>query len=377
MNCLFNSVEAFLNVFKDKEIVFYGAGSIAARIAAIVQAFNREIKCIVDKDEKKQGEVLYGVPVISPYDLLNEDKSRIIVLLTLTAYEEAEQTLNGMGYIKDENYTSLGDIVRGKATDTFDPFLGYTRTDDIEGFSFLGSADAEIKILTVGGSTTDCSTGGINSWPYYLYEKCMENDVDCLIINGGMSGYYSGQELLKLLRDGIYFNPNLVISYSGYNDAGNSACDDLRYPLVSSYLRNAVGKMNQIKKRGYGYEKEITDAENWIKNTRMMNAISKEFDAAFFSFLQPCIHTGDYILDEREQVAFSTLQRYLNRNVDTITKFYENVKNEINNIPYIHDFTNIFAGMSGIFYDACHCGEEGNQIIANEIYIKIQSVIEK
>lgn len=203
-----------------------------------------------------------------------------------------------------------------------------------------------------------------------LTKKCEKEGMDCLIINGGMTGYYSGQELLKLLRDGIYFEPDLVISFSGYNDAGNLGCD-LKYPLVSSYLYNTVEKMKQDKKRGYGYEKQITSAENWLKNIRMMNGICREFDIAFFSFLEPCIHTGDYLLDEKERIGFFNIQKYLNRNVDEIIEFYINVREMTGDIPYIYDLTDIFSGRSGIFYDTCHCNEEGNQMIADEIYQKI------
>ena len=103
----------------------------------------------------------------------------------------------------------------------------------------------------------------------------------------------------------------------------------------------------------------------------MMNGICREFDIAFFSFLEPCIHTGDYLLDEKERIGFFNIQKYLNRNVDEIIEFYINVREMTGDIPYIYDLTDIFSGRSGIFYDTCHCNEEGNQMIADEIYQKI------
>lgn len=374
MNCLFERVEVFLDLFKDKDIILYGSGSVAAKIVAVLRAYKREIKYIVDGNEEKQGREKYEILIKSPYALLDENKNNVVVLLALTSYDAAEKVLNEMGYEKDVNYTSFGNIVRGRIADVFDPFLGYTRIDDIEGFTFFGNMGAKKRILTIGSSTTDSSTGGINSWPYYLQKKCEEDGIDCLIINGGMTGYYSGQELLKLLRDGIYFEPCLVISFSGYNDAGNLGCN-LRYPLISSYLYNSVEKMQQDKKNGYGFEKQINSAENWFKNIRMINGICREFGISFFSFLEPCIHTGNYLLEEKERIAFFNIQKLLKRNIDEIIEFYINVREMTSNIPYIYDLTNIFSGKSGIFYDTCHCNEEGNQIIANEIYKKIISKI--
>jgi hypothetical protein len=53
------------------------------------------------------------------------------------------------------------------------------------------------------------------------------------IVNGGTGGYSSNQELIKLIRDGLEFKPDIVISYSGINDMGKY--NELPYPMVHPY----------------------------------------------------------------------------------------------------------------------------------------------
>lgn len=371
-NILFQAVEEFVQLHAGKRIILYGCGSAGGFILGAFKSYEVEIAYLVDGDKLKQGQEFLGVMVKSPYDLLKEPDDDYIVVLTLSASNEACEMLKSLG-ISEEHICVLGSGIEcQKNTDLFDCFLGYSRMDDIEGFKFFGDANAKMKILTLGGSTTDYSVSGINSWPYYLQKEIDKNNISCQVINGGIGGYYSGQELLKLLRDGIYLKPDIVISYSGINDAYKKHRTE-GHPLIASYLKRSLDNVLPKKnKLSYGFEKELDIAEEWIMNTRMMRAICSELDIQFHSFLQPYANIGNYKLSEREEAFLNNYNSYFGVVEETKRFFYEKVWEKLPEYPYMHDLTDIFSGMTGIYYDICHVSEEGNEIIAKEIYKRIQ-----
>lgn len=372
---LFQKVEQFLKKNNEKKIIIYGAGSIGKVLSGTLRSFNKEIAYFVDGDKNKQGTKFWGSEVKSPYDLMYENPDEIAILLGLSAQDEVIKVLESMGFVENEHFDCLDKIETDKPTDVFDPFLGFSRMDDMEGFAFFGNKNAEVTILTLGGSTTDYSMSELKSWPYYLQKEHEKNGISCRVINGGIGGYYSAQEMLKLIRDGLYLEPNIVISYSGINDALGVYCDT-RYPMISNYLKNTVNNLPVTNKKiGFGMEKQITRYKNWERNIRTMYAVCKEFDSKFYSFLQPYIFSGAYVFDQREKILFAEMHSLEEQ--DSVRKFYDEAKKGIGMYPYMHDFTQIFDGLSGIYYDSAHCNEEGNQIIAKRIYEVIQTEKER
>jgi hypothetical protein len=88
-------------------------------------------------------------------------------------------------------------------------------------FVYYKNSSADNAILVLGGSTTDgfynhFSQG--NVWPLYLNKLVASKKF--FVINGGVGGYGSSKELLKLLIDGGRINANIkyVISLNGIND---------------------------------------------------------------------------------------------------------------------------------------------------------------
>jgi len=108
-----------------------------------------------------------------------------------------------------------------------DPHLGYAHdhaTDDglgdvggVPGFAVYGDPDAPdaLRIVALGGSTTDPLDPG--NWPRALQRLLANQGVPAVVFNGGVSGYSSNQELLKLIRDALPLEPDLVLSLSGIN----------------------------------------------------------------------------------------------------------------------------------------------------------------
>lgn len=358
-NIIFKAVEEFLSKYNGEKIIIYGGGRCGELLCYVLEAYGLDVAYFVDGNTKKQGSYINKVEIRSPYDILYEDCDNIIVLIGLNDSEQPKKFLEENGI----RYCQLYTAHTNRKADLLDPFLGYTRIDDIEGFKILGEENPEISIVTLGGSTTDWSYGKFNSWPFYLYQNYVKSGIRCKIYNGGIIGYYSGQELLKLLRDGLGLSPDIVICYSGMNDAINiNRAKD--YSLISSYLKNAMDSLSVSRETRFGLQQEISDADNWIKNMRLMNAMCKEFEISFYSFLQPNAYIGNYIMTDREKIVFEKF----NRNSEMQSSFYNYLIDKIKDYSYIYDFTDIFSNQSGIYYDSCHVSEEGNQIIANRIY---------
>ena len=131
-----------------------------------------------------------------------------------------------------------------------DPHLGYAHSNGekdvrnlskeftwLDGFLIYSNQTSNFQrpiILTLGSSTTDGIRSG-HSWPEEFARIMKEKRYSGTVINGGIGGYTTNQELLKLIRDGLEFFPDVVISYGGISDRGEYG--ELPYPMVHTYQR--------------------------------------------------------------------------------------------------------------------------------------------
>ena len=133
-----------------------------------------------------------------------------------------------------------------------DPLLGYAHSDDegqqniymphsyLPGFIAYGTETPDSFerpiIVTLGGSTTDPVFPWGISWPEQLARYLAQNKLPGTVINGGVGGYSSSQELFKLIRDVIELKPDILITYNGANDVGNRWAE-LPHPMIHTYQR--------------------------------------------------------------------------------------------------------------------------------------------
>ena len=101
-------------------------------------------------------------------------------------------------------------------------------------------------ILTLGGSTTagfyqNISNG--ETWPKILSEKLWQ---EYRVINGGVGGYGSLQELLKFMKDGPRFQKlAIVISLNGINELKDYHGDEQERMFNYPFLTNVQMQMNE------------------------------------------------------------------------------------------------------------------------------------
>ena len=140
-----------------------------------------------------------------------------------------------------------------------DPHLGYAHEDTeirvqelalryswVNGFAIYSKRPLpkleRPVILVLGGSTTDGVWSG-HSWPEELAKLLVNHGISGTIVNGGTDGYSTNEELLKLIRDGLEFRPEIIISYGGANDRG--VYSKLPHPMVNSYQRQILERLTQ------------------------------------------------------------------------------------------------------------------------------------
>ena len=378
-NILIAEIRKVIQCSKQKKIIIWGTANIAAYVFSTIKALGEDIAYFIDSSEKRQGESYYGKEIKSPYDVMYEDIEHVVVILAFTNSYEVEGTVKEIGLTIDQNCFDLKKIEQPKRCDLFDPLLGYSRMDDIEGYKILNPGKRK-KILILGGSTTDWSVSHINAWPVYLNHCLMREGYEYSVYNGAVVGYYSSQELLKCIRDILSIRPDMVLSYSGVNDADWGKTDKSR-PYICSYLydncekiikKDAIARagINKVETIGYGQEWKGSDTDLWISNMRMLHAICEEFGIKFFSFLQPTEFYGDYMLSEIEKIILH--EQYGEEQIIRIKDFFKRLSQETDKYSYLYDFTRIFDGEEGIFYDAMHTDERGNQMIADKVYETIK-----
>ncbi len=299
---------------------------------------------------------------------------------------------------------------------TIDSLLGWTNTERFTQYYSDPVAEADRldgtivaplpkrhphKIVGLGGSTTDPS-GEPKNWVYQLSAQCSKASLSCHALNGGISGYTSTLELLKLERDVIPLRPDIVVSLNGVNDEGiwhfenvsfttpyhrelsrflAGALRDVRSPLYSppaltGLLPNArfffrLLRFNLSGKDGaaparvdLGTADGFTRAERWEYNVRMMHAVSAEFGARYFVVLQPHLGLAPQELARKlEQMGASIMF-----DEARMREFYEDARARCAKLSYCLDLSRDFPLQARLFLDPMHLVTEGHALEGKRIF---------
>lgn len=154
----------------------------------------------------------------------------------LTDHKYLYESLISMGLEFNKDFVVMGIGGYTELLNRIDPLLGLNRVNDIIlGFKIYGNKNIKNKkIVILGNSTSDATTNAYESWPEKLFKKADKDMSDITLYNGAITGYSTTQELLKFQRDVLPLEPDICISFSGYNDVcGNSTLE--KYPFVHKY----------------------------------------------------------------------------------------------------------------------------------------------
>ena len=332
----------------------------------------------------------------SVYDLMLEDYDSIMVIVGRDDFASAKALLEGMGLRYGVNFKNLERYSEENWTAQypFDPILGCTPYDSKDKryigykvFDYLDNIDENVplRILTLGGSTTDAYLYPWKSWSESLYEELNKKEICCEVFCGGVAGYNSGQELFKLIRDGSIINPDIVICYTGFND-----CFLHKNPYIPSYTKeicDVISKNDSLKMfysterinitYGCNDERFTECAESfynyWIRNQIMIHSICQGMGVKHITVLQPMLLYGEKRLSEFEKeyianLVYISYEKYKKEDVIIrFNQFNDLAKMDCDRFDWMYDFTDIFKDTEGVYIDLCHVNEYGGMVIAESI----------
>jgi lysophospholipase L1-like esterase len=284
----------------------------------------------------------------------------------------------------------------------------------------------KIVILALGGSTTDPLgnqfSGDFGTWPEllgsHLYEK--KNKAN-QIINAGIAGATSSQELIRMLTILNYEKPDIVISFNGINvltglKAGyipfgekNFSSSFINFHKIKEFyqpvrrflaknsriyfLAHKISKFSisnkQINKKyklDYKLQKLIIDASNkWLRNISLMKLIAEQKNIDYFVFLQPSFGIDLTLMElnnMKEMTNFLGIKKYFpNKMANTISPeyilkinyLYKELRKKCSYLDYCIDLSSnkVFNTDFNLYTDYRHLNKKGNQLMIPKIYNSI------
>jgi hypothetical protein len=235
------------------------------------------------------------------------------------------------------------------------------------------------RILITGGSTSDVYYNN-RTWPVYLQKLLNSNGYCTDIYVGAVAGYNSGQEVLKLIKDGLSINPDIHISYSGANECPDNSS------YITTYEQSAFESLNHHKSffmpNTYQFitslfpgnksvvkilKREIRDSTFvfYKKNIEIMNAIAVNNKYSFIEILQP-IDMESRLSKFKDDQKKEKEKKYLSAH----RVFYPKAIRYAKEKPYVYDLSGIFdhADKNDVFIDYCHVKPDYQNIIAEKVF---------
>jgi hypothetical protein len=280
---------------------------------------------------------------------------------------EKPQDLFGIGY--DEVDPLLG---WGMSKNGFNE-RGYTVAHTMPVLVSDSSCNGDtISILITGGSTADLVFEK-ESWPIDLVRMLRDSGMCAKVYVGAVGAYSSGQEVLKLLRDGLMCRPDIHISYSGANEMYSPSFvssyemdvfkrimetrSTVLFPNLAYVIRRKIGMVSRLRVH---HSTPADAATFWMDNMQTMYAVAEQRGYRFIGVLQPVLGIGK--TDQPKE-----MDEWADMIGDYRT-FYPIAIDHSLRQPYLVNLTGMFDTVSGpVYVDDCHLRPEKQPIVASEI----------
>jgi hypothetical protein len=238
------------------------------------------------------------------------------------------------------------------------------------------------KILILGGSTSDLYYN-LKSWPYHLALIFEKKGMPVEIHVGAVAGYTSHQELLKMVRDARLESYDLILSYTGVNEAVSRRNE---YPFTTFYtqyffhrsippsklffgISSLLQKWTTRIQLSFGPKDKLTIIERFLTNVKSSHALSKVYGAQYLAILQPYLTSGNRALSKNEKKLLN--DPIIKDLVETNKNFYSESRTSAKDIDFLYDGTDFLDPLKEAYYDDCHTNQQGTQHIANRIALLI------
>tara|TARA_B100000029_G_C17544112_1_gene947822 strand:- start:417 stop:1520 length:1104 start_codon:yes stop_codon:yes gene_type:complete len=277
----------------------------------------------------------------------------------------------------------------------------YSDTVNINSEGFRGSEmsdelNSKYTIFLTGGSTAFgiYASGDDKTISSQLEKIFQKNGYDVNVVNAGVNGAFSSDEYFLIKTKILKYSPNLILTFTGWNDLETNFAqksgvhttettisnnllylqkftkiDDLQF-----YLSRIIEKRLPVESESIINFSSINQrSENWKNNLNKICDLGNDKKFKTIIAFQPLLGSGNKILSNWENTI------YKNYNQKKVLDEYEIFKTNINSIEScteIIDLTTVFDNTEKtIFHDTGHFGDLGNQIVAQQIYKEISSIV--
>lgn len=376
---------------KDRQIVIWGESpdlTDAVFLAEKMTLMNIEVSGIVDVDNtcREVGYKLLDVNRLDP----NRYRKKLLIVVLHEKYKPIYEYLVRRGFLPGEDFRWIKRYGQENLLScySYDPLLGFNSIGAAcyPGFEVLGDPDdsSAVRIVILGGSSTDPNTFVFKSWPEYFYDICLEEGISVTIFNGAVTGYTASQELIKLTRDVMSLSPDMVVSFSGINQ--NHLVKG--YPFFTDYILkaarsvdlNSLPTMNRSSLLGFQApkfsEKDFDKFHYWFSQEQTMNFFCSTYNVHFKCFLQPNLMSkcSDKLLqEEREYLANRSFMGRFGLTPSEYSEISREFRNRATKAfrdkPWAIDLSDIYDEVyRSVYLDAIHVDELGNKMAANAVW---------
>ena len=268
------------------------------------------------------------------------------------------------------------------------------------GVDFSEKKDSDVyRIFIVGGSTAfgSGSTSDDTTIAAFLQEKIRESHVDqkIEIINAGIGSAYSFSEKYLIENHVIKFQPDLIIIYSGVNDAHNRFGEEYEVPGMSADIvilapdptdftnkvKKVIKEINYrtpfvvskiIGKVNAGFQINNTSKnqvqELWTSRMGEICEGNKKNGIKTIILVQPILGSGNKHLSIEEKILLENYGDYMINTLDILDKIADSLIKLENTCDGTYDLRTSFDDITeSLFFDHAHVNNLGNEIIAEEI----------
>lgn len=313
---------------------------------------------------------------VAAYFLLDREGIAFSVLIQPQGLLEETEGFQNVGYDEADPLLGWG-MSQGRLNE-----LGYPVEHAMPVLISDDSCGGDVlRILITGGSTSDMAFSREN-WPIGLAGILRDSGVCAKLYVAAVGGYSSGQEVLKLLRDGLQVNPDIHISYSGANEAYSPSFvsqyemkvfdrimesrSTILFPNLTYLIRRRLGMVSGLKVH---HSTPMDVATFWMDNMKTMHSLAEQRGYRFIGILQPVLGVGKVDQPEEMDEWWDMIAEY--------RAFYPTAMEHAAQQPYLLDMTAIFDTVEGpVYVDDCHLHPDMQPIVAHEMLKLIMQATE-
>lgn len=296
---------------------------------------------------------------------LNSYDAKFIIICEINSKKLVRvcDTVESMGFsLLKKDYTAL---VPHEYSSEYALKKYIVKSDALTGWSIKYSEDEECWkkygknkeadcVIMVLGDSTSAEVFRPGSWVKELYNELRKRKINVTIYNGAHAGNSVAYAFLRLLRDGYYLKPDIVISMSCINDM--------------AYRKGCKNQFNLGDSTGLsGVHSNESFYDFWLRNQKRMKLIAENDGAVFYSFLQPINMNKPFeSLQEKSWFELPTKKQ-------GAREFFERAND---NEGYVN-LLKLFWGDEDMYWDVCHYTEKANKVLADIVLQKIMPEIMK